>query len=341
MHCHVFVPGFAWRNGNVGELCSGLSLEAIETIVAKGRRTRSPGLATERWLLERFGVERQLDWPAAPFSLLADGGSPGDGVWVRADPVHLRLERDDLVLADCNLFRISREESEALVQSLNEHLNERLVIYPLRPERWHARLVDRPEIETTPLSAARGSAIDGHLLRGGDSARWHALVNELQMLLHEHPVNAEREARGELPINSVWFWGAGHLQQPSTRAFQYVAADDPLALGLAQAAGAQAQSLPADGGTWLAGAGDIGVALLYLDWLAPAQRYGDAQRWRVGLARLEQAWLIPLLAALRNGRIGMLTLYLAGEEQLLRVEATRSDLRYFWRRSRPIEHWLS
>ena len=340
MHCHVFVPGFGWPHGRLGELCSGLSLEAIETIVAKGRRTRSPGLATERWLLERFGVERQPDWPAAPFSLLADGGAPGDGIWVRADPVHLRLERDHLVLADCTLFRISREESEALVQSLNEHFDERLIVYPLRPERWHARFSDRPEIETTPLSAARGGVVDGHLPRGGDCVRWHALVNELQMLLHEHPVNAEREARGELPINSVWFWGAGRLQQPSARAFQYVAADDPLALGLAQAAGARARPLPPDGNAWLAGAGDIGVALLLLDWLAPASRYGDVQTWRAGLARMEKAWFAPLLAALKQGRIGMLTLYLAGEEQLLRVEATRFDLRYFWRRSRPVQDWL-
>ena len=29
------------------------------------------------------------------------------------------------------------------------------------------------------------------------------------MLLHDHPVNIAREARGCLPVTGVWFWGGG------------------------------------------------------------------------------------------------------------------------------------
>jgi hypothetical protein len=39
------------------------------------------------------------------------------------------------------------------------------------------------------------------------------LQNEAQMLLHEHPLNAERERRGLLAVNSFWLSGAG-LPQP-------------------------------------------------------------------------------------------------------------------------------
>ena len=36
-------------------------------------------------------------------------------------------------------------------------------------------------------------------------------MNEAQMILHTHPVNAEREARGMPAVNSVWLWGGGTL----------------------------------------------------------------------------------------------------------------------------------
>ena len=38
---------------------------------------------------------------------------------------------------------------------------------------------------------------------------WMRLQNELQMVLHAHPVNAAREDAGKPTINGVWFWGGG------------------------------------------------------------------------------------------------------------------------------------
>ena len=49
---------------------------------------------------------------------------------------------------------------------------------------------------------------------GRDAVRVRALVNELQMLLHEHPVNERRAARGLPAVNSVWLWGAGDTAEP-------------------------------------------------------------------------------------------------------------------------------
>ena len=40
---------------------------------------------------------------------------------------------------------------------------------------------------------------------------WYQLLNEMQMFMHQHEVNAERVGRGMLPINSLWCWGAGGL----------------------------------------------------------------------------------------------------------------------------------
>lgn len=191
------------------------------------------------------------------------------------------------------------------------------------------RLEKAPDMRTTPPAAARDAAIDENLPSGPDAMRFLALMNEAQMLLHEHPVNAGREARGDLPLNSIWFWGGGVIDAAKARPFSTVIGDDPLARGLALAAGIPARALPKDADSVLAALEDEGLALVVLD----APRKAQLRERRTAL---ERDWFLPLLAALKSGRIGMLTLHLCGADSLLEVETVRSDLRYFWRRRKPL-----
>ncbi len=325
MHCNLYIPDFFSAEG----LPPADSLAAAETLIARGRRRRMAPVSPEAWLFERFGVPKQRDWPVAPYTLLADGGAPERHYWMRADPVHLQVGRDSLGLADSAAFDVSRAESEALVETLNRHFGQTMLFYPVRPARWYVRLEKAPDMQTTPTAAARELAIDEKLPTGPDAMRFHALMNEAQMLLHEHPVNAEREARGEPSLNSIWFWGGGVIDASKARPFSIVVGDDPLARGLALAAGIPARALPKDAGSMLASLADEGVVLVVLD----APREAQLRERRTSL---ERDWFLPLLAALKSGRIGMLTLHLAAENRLLQVETVRSDLRYFWRLRKPL-----
>src|SRR5436309_480587 len=322
MHCNLYIPDFSSAEG-----FSSDRLAAAETLIARGRRKRIAPISPEAWLFERFGVPKQRDWPVAPYTLLADGGAPERHYWMRADPVHLRVSRDSLGLADT--FEVSRAESEALVETLNRHFGPTMLFYPMRPARVYVRFDKAPELQTTPAAAARGLAIDEKLPSGPDAMRFHALMNEAQMLLHEHPVNAEREARGEPALNSIWFWGGGVIAAAKARPFSAVIAGDPLARGLALAAGIPAHALPKDADSVLAALEDEGRALVVLDAPREAQLAGHH-------TALERDWFLPLLAALKSGRIGMLTLHLCGAGSLLEVETVRSDLRHFWRLRRPL-----
>jgi len=325
MHCELYIPDFFPPEG----LPRADSLAAAETLIARGRRNRVALVSPEAWLFGRFGVAKQRDWPVAPYTLLADGGAPERHYWMRADPVHLQVGRDSLGLSDSAAFDVSRAESEALVETLNHHFGQTMLFYPLRPARWYVRLEKAPDMQTTPAAAARGVAIDEKLPSGPDAMSFHALMNEAQMLLHEHPVNAEREARGEPALNSVWFWGGGVIDAAKAQPFSAVITDDPLARGLALAAGIPALALPKDAGSALAALRDEGRVLAVPD--APRETQLRERR-----TALERDWFLPLLAALKSGRVGMLTLHLAGENRLLQVETVRSDLRYFWRLRKPL-----
>jgi len=342
MHCHLLLPDLFWPERDFSDIYRGLAAPALERLLAKGRRHSADGEASsaEAWLCERFDVERQGDLPAAPFCLLADGGEPGKHHWLRADPVHLRLEGNRLVLADSSAFCVSQQEAESLTASLNAHFaGDGLVFFPLRPDRWYLRVERAPALETTPLAQAAGRSIDSLLPRGADSPTWRARLNEVQMLLHAHGVNERRESAGELPVNSVWLWGAGRLPDAVPAPFNAVWSQDVFAAGLAQAARIAAHKLPADAAELLRAGAGTGVNLILLDRLRVAAQYGDAYGWREAMAQLERDWFAPLLDALRQERIGMLSLHALGPAGLRSVELTHGDLRRFWRRVKPLaEH---
>jgi hypothetical protein len=332
MHCHLYVPDFVPAERTHADQ----RLAAAETLIARGRRRRMVSTTPEAWLFERFSVPKQRDWPVAPYTLLADGGSPERHFWMRADPVHLRVGRDSLSLAESTLFDVSRAEADALVETLNRHFGETMLFYAMQPARWHVRLQRAPDMHTTPPSDAGGASIEENLPSGPDAMPFHARMNEAQMLLHEHPVNDAREARGEPALNSIWFWGGGTLADSGARPFSTVFGDDPLARGLALASAIPARALPRDAFAMLAAGDARGVALVVLDPLGNPKGEPESARFLERRAAIERDWLEPLLGALRSGQIGMLTLSLPGADSLLEVEIVRSDLRYFWRRRKPL-----
>ncbi len=359
MHLQLLLPGLIWSEA----LTTMPSLPSLDLLLARGRRSKPPAPDAAAWLFSAYDVARPDtppwasgqpgqaaqagDWPVAAFARLADEGGMRGECWICADPVHLRLQRDTLLLADATLLAITPDEADALVASLNAHFAaDGFALHAPRPDRWYAALPAVPGITTTPLVLASGQSVDPNLPRGPDAATWHARMNEVQMLLHNHPVNEAREARGQMPVNSLWFWGAGALpsrDEDSPVPFSRVWARDPLARGLAAWSGATALDLPASGAALLEAAPATGVGLVMLEGLETTRSYGDIGAWEARLHELEVLWLAPLIEALRTERIGMLSLHGFGgtnDPQPFSVEAVRHDLKRFWRRPKSLAKQL-
>ena len=56
-----------------------------------------------------------------------------------------------------------------------------------------------------------GKTVNPYIEQSRQFLRWYQLLNEIQMFMHQHEINAQRVQRGLLPINSLWCWGAGGL----------------------------------------------------------------------------------------------------------------------------------
>jgi hypothetical protein len=291
---------------------------ALAALLARGKALSAPPASLAEALCQAAGL---ADCPIAALSALDDGAEAAEAYWLRADPVYLHLNIDQLVLTDPRGLGLSPAEATALAASLNRHFAaDGLELLPSAPDRWYLRLAQPPALTTTPLAQAIDRGIDRHLPRGEAARRWRGVMNEAQMLLHEHPVNQAREARGLPPVNSLWLWGGGHLRQHRSHLARFCA-DAPSVAALARACGLSSQRAPA-------GLAELGPVeqetLVVLNGLEKEVR-------TQGLADYERLWFAPLLRALQQGRVGGLDLIGIGPRPV-QVRLERWDAWRIWRR---------
>jgi hypothetical protein len=344
MDCHLLLPELFWPAAAGADPYRELEVPALETLFARGRRERTAGAHLERWLARAFGLEPVERAPIAALALLGEGLAPGTDVWLRADPVHLKVHGTRLVLAEASRLGLERAEADELLAALNAHFGPRGIEFLApRPERWYLRCAEAPRIETTPLSEVAGRPVEDFLPQGEDGPGWRALLNEVQMLLHEHPCNARREERGALPVNSVWLWGAGRVPRVSRHPlYRVVFGEHPLAAGIAAAGAAEARPLPADGAALLdqtRRCGRQGACLAVVEMPA-ASAYGDLSLWCEAALALERRWLAPLWERWRTGEGGAVVLHALGRDFGAKVTLARAARYRFWRRRRPLGEYV-
>jgi hypothetical protein len=347
MNCHLLVSDLLWPAIAGAASCAELELPALETLMARSQRDLIGGGSIERWLAARFGADGAGELALAPFALRGEGCEPGTHGWLRADPVHLRIHADHMVLADASRFALAADEAQELVDTLNAHFApNNVTFFAPRPERWYARVAKLPLIRTTPTVEVAGRDIESYLPQGEEQAHWRSVFNEAQMLLHEHPCNERRERRGELTVNSLWFWGAGtESQLRASVRYDTVWSDNPVARGLAFANSIPIQPLPRSGSDFIESTGNVALPPDSLHLLIlpppPGAAYGDADAWREAVIRIERDWLAPLLDATLDGTLSAITLHALGPARGLRATFTRAHRVRVWRRRKRLSDYCA
>lgn len=179
---------------------------------SRGDRLADASPGRDALLRESFEfVGTQIPYAALTRSL--DSTDASGTLWLRADPAWVAADAVTLRLLACGNMDLSPQDSEQLARSLKPLFGD--AGFPLEattPSRWYLRCP--PGAQLPPFSspeAALGDDVARHLPDGDAGRRWQHLLNEAQVILHNHRLNAERARRGLSPVNSVWFWGAGML----------------------------------------------------------------------------------------------------------------------------------
>ena len=337
MRCTLLISDLLLPNAFGSEPYQDTRLPVLESLLAHGTVVRQPALERDAWLCRAFGVAKQHDWPVAPLTLAADGVDPQHYYWLRADPAELRMERSRLVMARA-VSDLDTTESRELIAALNRHFaRDGITLLAPFPRRWYLRTDRAPGIATTPLARAANRDVEAHLPQGDAALDWHRVLNEAQMVLHEHAVNEAREARGAAIVNSIWLWGGGTAPAVGRPLYHAAWGDDALTRSLAAAAGISRHDLARNGVVWLTAATAADEHhLLVLDYLSDALRTGGIAAWREQLATLERDWMAPLASALRAGKISAITLVAINSDNVLEATLTPALLWRLWRRVRPL-----
>jgi hypothetical protein len=339
-HISVLIPGLfnGYSKQRQTTEAEELALPALETFLARADGDESiqmPGL--EARLLAAFGVECTpgQDLPIAAVTRVLDLGVIDKDWWIRADPVHLQPDRDRLILTGSDALNVTADQSSRLQTEISEvYAEDGWLFKAPRPSRWYLKPPRTPELLTTPLANVIGRDIHPYLPQGKDGKSWHTTLNEIQILLHTSAVNVERERAGQLPVNSLWFWGGGTLPKIKPPKWTRIWSQEPVSLALARLCELSSADTPASFDDWRDRAGPGGEHLVVLDHAQAVLRYGAIPEWIEFLKRLEQQWMEPLLNSIRQGELDSATLWSdSGSGFVL----TPKHVGRWWRRRRRLE----
>ncbi|CAH9018948.1 hypothetical protein [Candidatus Nitrosacidococcus sp. I8] len=307
----------------------------LQKLIKRATQKQANIYSYESLLLNLFGFSQResRDVPIASIMYPWDKGeSQLQSSWViRADPVHLHPDRDELVLFGPHQLVLNKTEALELANHIAPLCTEYdWNLEVLTPDRWYLTLPQLSQVNFTSLSEIEGKYIGTALPTGAEGSRWCTLLNEIQMTLYNCSTNQKREVEGKLAVNSLWFWGAEKIPEVLTSSSwnTITTGKEPFAQALASYSDLPYQILAEKetGDRWVEQLDITGNHLLILDQLLliknqPSELYQ-------ALLYLEEHWFSILYKLLQKRPFTQLNLYPLGSYS---YSISWPQIWYFWR----------
>ena len=222
---HLLIPFASTPSDAAGPVLNALELPALSGLLAHLALTRrDPGEPDSLSPPHERALAAEWGWQGAdgclPFaaqSALSDGVETGALAWGCLTPTHWQVGRDSVHLLDPQALQLDAAQSHEAFEAVRDLFeSEGWQVQWGSPLRWYAAHDSLDGLACASLDRVVNRPVE-HWMRPAAHQRDRAervrrLQSELQLLLYPHPLNEAREARGQLPINSVWLSGCGRLQ---------------------------------------------------------------------------------------------------------------------------------
>ncbi|MFC1688744.1 hypothetical protein ACFL0N_00960 [Pseudomonadota bacterium] len=233
-HLTLFVEEF---HPMVGAIAGAHRFPALEQVFSRGRYCKIPAPSPNHIRFSLFGIEPDELLPVAALTHVSDRTKAPDNdyYWLRSDPVTLWADMAQVYMtshgfADLNPYE--RNEIENCIRSVL--LEEGIDLHGEHPERWCIALNEPLEFEFTSLEDALGMDMADALPEHPEARFWRRIITEIQVALHNCPVNIRRRQSGKQEINSVWFWGGGFIPDAAPHdLIDTIYSNNPVSRGLA------------------------------------------------------------------------------------------------------------
>jgi hypothetical protein len=315
----------AWRQA-IAE--SGARWPHLARLSGRGaiRALPAPRDGLRAWqiaLLDALAIDDYAQYPSAAVTRTGDIAQPARGFWLHLQPMHFVAGLDRLtavVLHGSN--DVSRAELAELEPIIAAHLRTAgMQLVTTSHDDWLVHSERTLDVQTVTPEAAAATPLEQAMPQGRDAPALRRLMTELQMLLHEHPVNVARLRRGLPEINAVWFHGAGEIRGLQRYALPQAFGDDLYLRGIYRLNDATVTAAPIDGQALLARLRSRAVAIASAD----------------DVDVLEATWIAPLSRALATGAVARLDIVIDRWD----ITVSRHALLKFWRRPRTPAEWAA
>jgi hypothetical protein len=309
---HVLMPGFCGPLFNPGQLQQHeqavMVLRSWLDRLARARvRNVRLNYLVNLYRLLGFSLERFSGVPTAAFRLCAASDAGQYANVMHADPVHLQADMDHAIMTSPQELDLFEHHADELIEKLNSTFaDDDISFFRLNSGEWFVTASGSIDLQTTPLSESVGRNVNHLLPSGPHSQYWKRLLTEVQMVLFDHEVNDEREARGLTKINSLWFHGNGVLPDRGEHDARCVFSDDPVVLGMAAYADVEAYHCDRTQAETARSCfeqmqakisqGPAGDYIFKVSSLQDLVNYTDVTPWLTQVNVLIENWLEPLLA---------------------------------------------
>ena len=313
---NLILPGIIWPNAADYEyLSSRIKMPQFSNLFAKGQLSRL------EFNFSDFVYAQQLKSGLSLANYYAkELGLNAHVAYMLLEPTHLRLDRDRLLISEPALLQLNSAEVQQLITVINEYFSGELEVFYISDELWLIGLnFTLDDVVSYPLIDIVGENIDEFLPSGNERLRLHKLINEIQMLLFNLPLNKLREDEGLLSINSVWIWD----KSPPKLAFEF---------GTRLANNASLSALTGD---------FAAVTSLIVDKAYYPACYRDSFSWLEVVAELDNLLAAKLSNLLNSRKIKHLNIYIPTLTGCHCLQLSRFDLWKFWRKNTLPWHKLA
>lgn len=156
------------------------------------------------------GADGLLPWAALDAQQLGLTKTRGDAGWAWVTPCHLDVQSHHVSMQDPRELNLSAVECETLRAAMLPYFAEDgIELHTLSDNTWLAFGEAFRNLPTASLERVAGTSVDAWMPQQEQARPIRRLQNEMQMLLHTHPINHARAARGATTVNAFWISGTG------------------------------------------------------------------------------------------------------------------------------------
>lgn len=287
------------------------------------------------WWLRQAGFPERQHRAGQGIGPLLGQAQAHQACWI-IDLVHVQVGRDGLVMTDPSSLALSDDDGSALLEAARPALQAAGVqVTALSAGRWQVQLPETWTLHPAALDAVVGQELDHWWPKEAGARAWRRLCNEIQMIWHDHPLNARREQHGLEAVNALWLYGGAPSWTPVWQTPVPTAILTSLDW-LRQLAAHNQPPLPCEG-DWAAQLPGH-PRWVVEDFIDPA-RSGEWDRWLDALLAFE-ARLPAIRQALRQGRLHHLRLVLPAPDRLVTLDLVPRPAWLRWL-PQPQKNWKS